>query len=146
MVKGPEDQQRQQQGGRSMKAKQSVVTLTMGCVLTLGLASTIYSQAQEYESGTFYSAKDPDLPPWPFNPYPGIEPFKVEPGIFLIDGTMIPDTPKQIESRQFREEAEAWAQMLANNPTLAAQVQAEQQAGRSSVQRTTIFRTKTSLA
>jgi len=111
-----------------MKAKQSVVRLTMGCVLALSLTLNLYSQAQESELGTFYSAKDPDLPPWPFNPYPELESVEVEPGIFLIDDTTLPDTPEQIESRQFREEAEAWAQELASNPTLAAQVVAEQQA------------------
>jgi hypothetical protein len=85
-----------------MKAKQSVVRLTMGCVFALGLASILQSQAQEFESETFYSAKDPDLPPWPFNPYPELECVEVEPGLFLIDDTMVPDTPEQLQSRQLR--------------------------------------------
>jgi hypothetical protein len=124
---------KQQQGAKTIKAKQTVVRLTLGCVLAFGLTTNLQAQDQELPPGTYYSVKDPDLPPWPFNPHPELEAVEVEPRIFLIDDTMIPDTPEQMESRKLREEAEAWAQELANNPTLAAEVAAEQQAAREAV-------------
>jgi hypothetical protein len=74
----------------------------VGCVIALGLSITIHAQDQKSPPGAYYSAKDPDLVPLPFNPHPELPAVQIEPGIFLVDDTSIPDTLEQIASRQIR--------------------------------------------
>lgn len=100
----------------------------MGCVLALGLTLIVNAQDQASPPGTYYSAKDPDLVPLPFNRYPELPVVEIEPGIFLVDDTSIPDTPEQIVSRQIRQEAAEYARQLAANPALAQAVREAQQA------------------
>lgn len=69
----------------------------MGCVLALGLAVS-HAQDQKSPPGTDYSAKDPDLVPLPFNRYPDMPVVDIEPAIFSVDDTSIPDTPEQVAS------------------------------------------------
>jgi hypothetical protein len=79
-----------------MKAIKHIVRrLILGCVLALGLISNVVAQ-------TYYSAKDPDFVPLPFNPHPELPVVEVEPGIFVVDDTSIPDTPEQITARARR--------------------------------------------
>lgn len=107
--------------------KQIVGRLVVSCVLALGLA---VSNAQDQKSppGTYYSAKDPDLVPLPFNRYPDLPVVEIEPGIFLVDDTSIRDTPEQVVSRQRRQEAAEYARQLAANPAWAQAVREAQQA------------------
>lgn len=112
-----------------MKAiKQIVGTVAVGCVLALSLTSGLQAQDQKSPPGTYYSAKDPDLIPYPFNPHPELPFVEVEKGIFVVDDTSIPDTPEQVVSRILREEAAARAKAIASNPVLAKAVQEEQRA------------------
>lgn len=116
---------------KSMNAmKRIIVTLAVGCVFALSLTSNLQAQDQEWPPGTYYSAKDPDLVPFPFNPHPELEAVEIEPGIFLIDDTMLPDTPEQVAARASREAAAAEAAAIAANPLWAQALQAEQQAAR----------------
>ena len=59
-------------------------------------------------------------PPMPFNPHPELQAVEIEPGVFLIDDTMIPDTPEQAAARKQWEEADALAKAIAADPLLAA--------------------------
>ena len=85
-------------------------------------------------SGTFYSAKDSDLPPLPFNPHPELIATEVEPGLYVMDDTGIPDTPEQAAARFLRQEAAARAKAIAADPVLSAVVQAEQRAAQEAAQ------------
>ena len=113
-----------------MKAINRVVgTVAVGCVLAL--STTPYLQAQDQKSppGTYYSAKDFDLkPPLPFNPHPELEVVEIEPGIFLIDDTKIPDTPEQAAARAAHQAAVEHAKAIAANPALAEAERAARQA------------------
>jgi hypothetical protein len=111
-----------------MKAiKQIIGTVAVGCVLALSTTSNLQAQDQKSPPGTYYSAKDPDLVPLPFNRYPELPVVEVEPGIFVVDDTSIPDTPEQIVSRKLRQEAAEYAKQLAANPALAQAVREAQQ-------------------
>jgi hypothetical protein len=99
--------------------------LIVGCVLALGLVANLQAQVQQSPPGTYYSAKDPDFPPLPFNPHPELPVVEVEKGIFLVDDTSIPDTAEQVTSRQFRQAAAELAKAIASDSILA---QAAQQA------------------
>lgn len=71
------------------------------------------------------------MPPMPFNPYPGLPAVEIEPGIFLVDDTGIPDTPEQATARQRWQEADALAKAIAADPVLAAAArQAAEEAAR----------------
>lgn len=94
-------------------------------MLTLSLTTKL--QAESY-----WSAKDPDLPPLPFNKYfdkhPELPVIEIEKGKFLVDDTSIPDTPEQAESRMRREEAAETAKAIAADPALAKAVEEARQA------------------
>lgn len=105
-----------------MKAiKQIVRKLAVGCVLALSITPCLQAQDQKSPPGTYYSAKDFEWkPPLPFNPHPELEAVEIEPGIFLIDDTMIADTPEQAAARKHWEESDALAKAIAADPLLAA--------------------------
>jgi hypothetical protein len=112
-----------------MKAtKQKIAGLIVGCVCALGLTSHLQAQVQASPPGTYYSAKDPDLVPYPFNPHPELETVEVSPGIFVYDDTGIPDTQQQSISRRIRRAAAEKAKMIASDPVLSAAAQAARQA------------------
>lgn len=121
---------------RTMKAiKQSTARLTAGCIFALGLVINLGAQDTKSEQplipGTYYSAKDFGFgPPFPFNPHPELETVEVEPGIFLIDDTVIPDTPEQAAARATRNAAVERAKAIASDPILAEAARAAQQAAR----------------
>ena len=102
-----------------MKTKTAIRISTM--LIALALAGASHAQLKEPPiPGTYYSAKDFEwMPPWPFNPNPELEAVEVEPGIFLFDDTMIPDTPEQAAGRAAHQAAVEHAQLLAANPALA---------------------------
>ncbi|HNW06614.1 MAG TPA: S8 family serine peptidase [Verrucomicrobiota bacterium] len=111
-----------------MKAiKQIIGTVAVGCVLALSTTSNLQAQDQKSPPGTYYSAKDPDFVPLPFNRYPELPVVEVEPGIFVVDDTSIPDTLEQIVSRKLRQEAADYAKQLAANPALAQAVREAQE-------------------
>lgn len=99
-----------------MKELKKSARLTVGCVFALSLITNIPAQAQTLPSATYHSAKDPDLPGLPFNPFPGVPIWEVEAGLYLVDDTGIPDTPGQAASREKRENAARWADKIANDP------------------------------
>lgn len=112
-----------------MKATNQIIgRLIMGCVLAVGLVSNLHAQAQKSPPGTYYSAKDPDLVPYPFNPHPELETVEVSPGVFVFDDTLIPDTPQQTLSRQIRRAAAERAKQIASDPVLAKAEKERQQA------------------
>lgn len=81
----------------------------------IALVHTSVAVAQTEKSpvlGTFYSAKDPDFPPSPVNPYPDLPATEVAPGIFVVDDTAVPDTPEQAEARARRQAARAAAALI----------------------------------
>ena len=102
-----------------MKTKTAIRISTM--LIALALAGASHAQLKEPPiPGTYYSAKDFEwMPPWPFNPNPELEAVEVEPGIFVFDDTMIPDTPEQAAGRAAHQAAVEHAQLLAANPALA---------------------------
>lgn len=105
-----------------MKAiKQIIVTLIVGCVLALSLTSNIHAES-------YYYAKDPDLPPLPFNRHPELPVVEIEKGKFLVDDTSIPDTAEKIAARKLRQEAAEQAKALANDPIAAEAARVAQQA------------------
>ena len=110
-----------------MKAlNQFIGRLAMGSFVALSLIINLHAQTkQPLQVGTFYSAKDPDLVPLPFNPHPELPAVEVEKGIFIVDDTSIPDTAEQVISRERRQAAAERALAIASNPILA---QAAQQA------------------
>lgn len=100
---------------------QTKVRLVAGCILALSLISNLHAQS-------YYSAKDPDLAPLPFNPNPELEVIEVEPGIFVIDDTGIPDTLEQAAARRLRQASAERAQAIANDPVAVEAARAAQQA------------------
>lgn len=111
-----------------MKTKTSIRIST--ALIPLALASVSLAQVEQPPvRGTYYPAKDFEWsPPWPFNPYPELDAVEVEPGIFVFDDTMIPDTPEQAEARQRWQEADALAKAVAADPVLAAAAREEAEA------------------
>ncbi len=104
-----------------MKAKQIIERLVMGCVLALSLTTNLRAES-------YWSAKDPDLPPLPFNRHPELPVVEIEKDKFLVDDTSIPDTPEQATSRKLRQEAAERAKAIASNPASAKAIQEAQQA------------------
>lgn len=113
-----------------MKAiKQIVGTVAAGCVLVLSPTPHLQAQDQKSPPGTYYSTKDFEWkPPLPFNPHPELDVVEIEPGIFLIDDTMIPDTPEQAAARAAHQAAVEHAKAIAANPALAEAERAARQA------------------
>lgn len=105
-----------------MKTKNRTTKQIGTALIALALASVSHAQLQEPpKPGTYYSAKDFGWkPPLPFNPHPELEVVEVEPDIFLIDDTLLPDTPEQAAARKRHEEAAALAKAIAADPVLAA--------------------------
>ena len=87
-----------------MKTKTKTTIRISTAMVALALASASFAQIEQPPvPGTYYSAKDFEWsPPWPFNPYPELDAVEVEPGIFVFDDTMIPDTPEQAAARAAR--------------------------------------------
>lgn len=110
-----------------MKALNPIIgRLAMVSFVALGLITNLHAQTKSpRQVGTFYSAKDPDFPPLPFNPHPELAVVEVEKGIFVVDDTEIPDTEEQVISRERRQAAAERALAIGSNPILA---QAAQQA------------------
>lgn len=108
-----------------MKTKGGTATRIGTAVIALALVSLSHAQLQEPPvPGTYYSAKDFEWsPPWPFNPHPELDVVEIAPGIFLFDGTVIPDTPEQAAARKRHEEAAALARAIAADPLLAKAAQ-----------------------
>lgn len=116
-----------------MKAiKQIVGTVAAGCVLVLSPTPHVQAQDQKSPPGTYYSTKDFEWkPPLPFNPHPELDVVEIEPGIFLIDDTMIPDTQEQAAARAAHQAAVEHAKAVASDPVLAAAArQAAEEAAR----------------
>jgi hypothetical protein len=103
----------------------TLTALSLIVALNLGLAARVQAADQKIPvHGSFHSAKDPDLPPLPFNPHPELSVVEVEKGIYVVDDTLIPDTPEQAASRKARQAAQDRAKALASNPILAQAAQA----------------------
>jgi hypothetical protein len=99
--------------------------LPLVVALTLSLAASVKAADQKVPvHGSFHSAKDPDLPPLPFNPQPELSAVEVEKGIFVVDDTGIPDTPEQAAARKARQAARERAEAIASNPIAAQAAQA----------------------
>ena len=114
-----------------MKTKTRTTKGIAVAMTVLALASASFAQQQEKPPipGTYYSAKDFEWsPPWPFNPHPELEAVEVEPGIFVFDDTMIPDTPEQAAARVAHQAAVEHAKAIAANPALAEAERAARQA------------------
>ncbi len=110
--------------GRTVLTAMSLIV-----ALTLGLAVRVQAADQKTPVfGSFHSAKDPDLPPHPFNPHPELSAVEVEKGVYVVDDTVIPDTAEQAATRILRREAAARAIAIASDPVLAQAAQAAQQA------------------
>ena len=99
--------------------------LIAASVLALSLAASVQAADQKtYVDSSFYSAKDPDLPPLPFNPHPELSAVEVEKGIYVVDDTAIPDTPAEVAARKARQAAQERAKAIASNPLAAQAAQA----------------------
>ena len=109
--------------GRTVLAALSLIV-----ALNLSLAADVQAADQKTPvHGSFHSAKDPDLPPLPFNPHPELSAVEVENGIYVVDDTAIPDTPEQLAARKLRQEAASQAKAIAADPVLAKALQEAQQ-------------------
>ncbi len=104
-----------------MKAiKQIIVKMAVGCVLALGLITNVHAES-------YYSAKDPDIAPLPFNPHPECPVTQVSPGIYVVDDTAIPDTPEQVAARKLRQTAAQEAKLVDPQVAHATTVLAERE-------------------
>ena len=100
---------------------QTTGRLIAASALALSLAASVQAADQKAPVyGSFHSAKDPDLPPLPFNPHPELSTVEVENGVYVVDDTVIPDTLQEAAARTARQVAQARAKAIASNP-LAAQ-------------------------
>jgi len=98
-------------------------------VLALNLAVAVQAADQQVPLlGSFHSAKDPDLPPLPFNPHPELSIVEVENGVYIVDDTGIPDTPEQAAARKIRQAERDRAAAIAADPALAEAGRAARQA------------------
>lgn len=112
-----------------MKTEVGSATKIATAIITVALASASFAQqAPPPLPGTYYSAKDYDLPPWPFNPDPNLAAVEIEPGIFVVDDTAVPDTLEQAAARAARQAAAQQAALI--DPRVAAEAarQAREQA------------------
>ena len=101
-----------------------LTALSLIVALTLSLTASVQAADQKTPvHGSFHSAKDPDLPPLPFNPHPELSAVEVEKGVYVVDDTLIPDTPQEAAARKARQVAAERAKAIASNPiaTQAAQ-------------------------
>ncbi len=107
------------------------VLTALSLIVSLTLSLTAGVQAADQKTpvfGSFHSAKDPDLPPLPFNPHPELSAVEVEKGVYVVDDTGIPDTPDQAAARILRQAAAERAKAIAADPVLSAAAQAAQRA------------------
>ena len=105
-----------------------LTALSLIVALALMLPSSIHAQNNSPPAfGNFYSAKNPDMPPLPFNPHPELTATEVEPGHYVVDDTSIPDTPQEAAARATRQAATQRAKAIAINPIAAQAAQAAQQ-------------------
>ncbi|HON93743.1 MAG TPA: hypothetical protein PLV05_14265 [Verrucomicrobiota bacterium] len=108
-----------------MKAIKHIIgRLLTGCMVVFGLVINLGAQNKPIDKppipGTYYLAKDFGFgPPYPFNPHPELETVEVEPGVFVIDDTLIPDTPEQAAARAAHQAAVEQAKAIASDPILA---------------------------
>lgn len=103
-----------------MKTRTKTAIRISTTMLALALASASFAQqAPPPLPGTYYSAKDYDVPPWPFNPDPNLAAVEIEPGIFVVDDTAVPDTPEQTAARAARQAAAQQAALI--DPRVAAE-------------------------
>ena len=71
-------------------------------MFSLGVITNLHAQNLSPPiPGTYYSAKNPDLPPLPF-PQPGCEATEVSPGVWIVDDTVLPDTEEQAFDKLLR--------------------------------------------
>ncbi len=113
----------------STQAKLSLAAWPIIAALALSLAASVPAADQTVPlHGSFHSAKDPYLPPLPFNPHPELTAVEVAKGVYIVDDTSIPDTPEQAAARILRQEAAARAAAIAADPVLAEAARAAQQA------------------
>lgn len=113
----------------SIHRSATLATPLIIAALALSLAASVQAADQKVPlHGSFHSAKDPDLPPLPFNPHPELEVVEVEKGVFIVDDTAIPDTPEQAAARQARQAARERTAAIASDPVLAKAIQEAQQA------------------
>lgn len=99
--------------------------ITIGTtIIALAIVSATFAQeAPPPLSGAYYSAKDPDFPPFPANPHPGLPVAEVAPGIFVVDDTAVPDTPEQAAARAARRAAQERAAQI--DPLIAQRLAEE---------------------
>ena len=103
----------------------TLTALSLIAALALSLAASIQAADQKAQvQGSFHSAKDPDLPPLPFNPHPELSAVEVEKGVYVVDDTAIPDTAAQAAARNARQAAREEAKAIASNPLAAQAAQA----------------------
>jgi hypothetical protein len=103
---------------------QGRITFTTLLILALALTPISTLRAQNNSTpafGNFYSAKDPDMPPLPFNPHPELAITEVELGHYLVDDTRSPDTPEQAAARAMRQAVAQRATLSASSIDQAAQ-------------------------
>jgi hypothetical protein len=113
----------------SIQRSATLATPLIIAAIAFTLAGSVHAADQKAPvHGSFHSAKDPDLPPLPFNPHPELEVVEVEKGVYIVDDTGIPDTPEQAAARQARQAERDRAAAIASNPLLAQATQAAQQA------------------
>ena len=98
----------------------SIALLTAALSLTIAKVSRAQTNTTP-AFGTFYSAKDPDMPPLPFNPHPELAVTEVEPGHYVVDDTSIPDTAEQAAAKAMRQAAAQRASLLSPAAAQAAQ-------------------------
>ncbi len=112
----------------------TLATWSFTVALVLTLIGNLHAQTNPPPTvGTFYSAKDLDLPPLPWNPHPELSVTELAPGHYVVDDTSIPDTPEQAAARILRQEAAARAEAIASDPVLAQAARAAQQAAHEAV-------------
>lgn len=119
----------QQIEAHQMKTPKNTATVIATAIIALTLASASF--AQQVPSplpGIYYSAKDPELPPMPFNPFPQLPSVEVAPGIFVLDDTGVPDTAEQIAARAARLAAEQLAAQI--DPRTAAEAAVKEREAR----------------
>ncbi len=103
----------------STQGRITLATWSFTVALVLTLIGNLHAQTNPPPTvGTFYSAKDPDLPPLPWNDHPELSVTELEPGHYLVDDTGIPDAPEEAAARLLRQ---ATAQHTTPSTYVAAQ-------------------------
>src|ERR1039458_6972059 len=91
----------------------TLTALSLIAALALSLAASVQAADQKAPVyGSFHSAKDPDLPPLPFNPHPELSTVEVEKGVYVVDDTVIPDTLQEEIGRTARQGAQPRAKAI----------------------------------